>query len=149
MEARNAPQGGRTCARCKVYKTADEIGPNPQNPSRLRPYCRSCRRQVEKDRRDRNPDRAQRMRLQNLLRAYGMTPEGYEAMLTAQAGACWICTSTEPGNGHLRLVVDHDHVTGRVRGLLCNNCNVGLANFRENPSLLASAIRYLGHQSES
>jgi len=78
-----------------------------------------------------------------------MTFEDYERILTEQNGACSICGTDQPGVGRLRLVVDHCHATGRVRGLLCSNCNAGLGYFRDNPSLLASAISYLDRQSAS
>ena len=116
---------------------------NPQRPTRLRANCAECRRVMEKERRNRNPQHAKVQRLGTLLKQYDMTAEDYDAMFKTQRGVCLICSRTQPGNGHVRLVVDHDHATGRVRGLLCNNCNIGLANFRDDPTLLASAIKYL------
>ena len=58
--------------------------------------------------------------------------------LIASTRACRIC-----GNEEEKLVVDHDHVTGKVRGMLCNHCNRGLGHFRDNPELLESAKSYL------
>lgn len=149
MERAQAPQEGRTCCRCKQYKSAEAFGRNPQRPTRLRANCTACRREMEKERRARNPERATRLRLAILLKQYGMTIEDYQARLLAQGGACLICTRTPSADGHVRLVVDHDHATGRVRGLLCNNCNSGLGYFRDDPNALASAIRYLARQSAS
>ena len=56
-------------------------------------------------------------------RALGVTDEDYERLLTAQGGHCALCL-TKPKSR--RLHVDHDHATGRIRGLLCQSCNTGL-----------------------
>jgi hypothetical protein len=75
---------------------------------------------------------------------YGITLDEYEGMLARQGGHCAICPSTLPGrSGRKYLYVDHCHDTGRVRGLLCGNCNDGVGRFRDNPELLRAAIRYL------
>jgi Recombination endonuclease VII len=58
-------------------------------------------------------------------------------MLAEQAGVCAICSLDLP------LSIDHDHVTGEVRGLLCSNCNLGIGNLRDDPEIIGSAIRYL------
>lgn len=72
---------------------------------------------------------------------YGLTLAQYEAMVVKQAGRCAICQD-ELGEGR-KSHVDHDHRSGRVRGILCNNCNGGLGKFRDRIDLLYSAIRYL------
>ena len=87
-------------------------------------------------------------RLAKLLKQqYRMTQTQYDAMLESQGGACSIC-GNQPGVGLRRLVVDHDHVMGRVRGLLCHGCNQALGRFNDDPLLLASAIRYLARRSD-
>jgi hypothetical protein len=74
---------------------------------------------------------------------YGLTPEQYGAMLAEQGNACAICRSPEwPGKGN-RPHVDHDHATGKVRGILCGRCNFGLGQFQDDPDLLRAAITYL------
>lgn len=60
-----------------------------------------------------------------------------------QDGRCRICESEE------KLVVDHDHETGNIRGLLCHRCNIGLGWFRDHPSLLNRAITYLGNARDT
>lgn len=70
----------------------------------------------------------------------GLTADQYQALLAAQQYACGIC---EEPIGHRALVIDHDHHTGRVRGLLCTNCNLGLGNFKDQPLRLVRAIKYL------
>jgi hypothetical protein len=77
-----------------------------------------------------------------LRNAYGISLEEYDNMLESQLGCCAICAMTPEKNGR-RLDVDHCHETGRVRGLLCASCNLGIGKFKDNPSLLAEAIKYL------
>jgi hypothetical protein len=80
---------------------------------------------------------------------YGITLEGYEALLKKQNGMCAICKKPEkaasyrkPG-ARLSLSVDHCHTTGKVRGLLCANCNRGLGLFQHDRAILKSASAYL------
>ena len=87
-------------------------------------------------------------RKQNLAREYGLTPEDYEGMLSAQSGLCRLCGEPETKRDNrtglvYALAVDHDHETGAVRGLLCSICNVGLGYFRDDPELLVRAAEYI------
>jgi hypothetical protein len=63
-------------------------------------------------------------------------------LLQSQGGRCAICHTDQPG-GHGRFHIDHDHVSGRIRGLLCNNCNRGLGSLKHDPDFLRKAITYL------
>jgi hypothetical protein len=72
---------------------------------------------------------------------YSMNPADYERALEEQQGRCAICRSK--CDAYSRLSVDHDHDTGRFRGLLCNKCNHGLGRFRDRPDLLRAAAIYL------
>ncbi len=74
-----------------------------------------------------------------LRRKYGLTLSDYNDMLAKQHGRCAICRDPF----HNKPGVDHDHVTGRVRGLLCTFCNTGIGLFRDDPTRLRSAIEYL------
>ncbi len=58
-------------------------------------------------------------------------------------GGCSICGAANSAGRWGNLHIDHDHVTGRVRGALCHNCNVGLGHFHSDPDLLEAAMRYL------
>lgn len=95
--------------------------------------------------RERHPDRVERTQRDSKFRTkYGITLDQYEEMLEAQDGHCAICPATTPGRANRKyLYVDHDHETGKVRGLLCGNCNDGLGRFIDDIDLLASAIMYL------
>jgi hypothetical protein len=80
------------------------------------------------------------MRVQRLRRLYNITDATYNALLDVQGGVCAICGKVP---GRYRLAVDHQHDTGKVRGLLCGNCTVGLGNFRDDRELLLKADHYL------
>lgn len=77
-----------------------------------------------------------------LKRAYGLTVREFTNLLAQQNGRCGICGTTDWGRK--RPFVDHDHTTGRLRGLLCCRCNFGVGSFKDNPDILRAAIQYLG-----
>lgn len=78
------------------------------------------------------------IRRKQLRYKYGINPEDYDALFELQGGKCGVCGATE-----MKLVVDHDHSTGRVRGLLYDRCNHMIGHSRDNPDNLRSAIYYL------
>lgn len=80
-----------------------------------------------------------------MLKKYGITPEDYENMVKKQGGKCLVCRKGQDK----RLVIDHDHVSGQVRGLLCNNCNAGIGFMQDRPDLLVYAAQYLDKSSKS
>lgn len=87
-----------------------------------------------------------------LRRTYGISLGDYIELRERQGGVCAICRQvptkvvgpprTRQAH-HPELVVDHDHATGRVRGLLCNNCNISLAHARDDAAILSAMIEYL------
>jgi hypothetical protein len=76
-------------------------------------------------------------------RKYGLTPQDVEKMIQAQGNACAICKQGSRGVYADFPVIDHCHVTNRVRGILCSGCNTALGLLKDNPDLLRSAIGYL------
>jgi hypothetical protein len=78
----------------------------------------------------------------SLKQKFGINRDQYEVMLNQQNGVCAICNEYEivPNRS---LSVDHDHNTGKVRGLLCSNCNPGIGKFKEKIELLEKAVEYL------
>ncbi len=81
----------------------------------------------------------------NFRKLYGITLADFTAKLTEQGGRCAICRTSKPG-GKGFWHADHDHRTNRFRGVLCHNCNVGIGNFKDDPSFLEAAARYLRDQ---
>jgi len=94
--------------------------------------------------RKRNPDLAKN---NDLKRSYGISLVEYEAMLQAQGGKCAICRGAErtrdKDGGPRRMPVDHDHNTGKVRGLICTHCNRALGMFQDSADILRAAIEYV------
>jgi hypothetical protein len=87
-------------------------------------------------------------RKSGLLKDYGLTIADYDHMFARQNGRCAICKQTQSSTlrGKPRMLsVDHDHSTGKIRGLLCNLCNRGIGALRDSPMLLSAAIEYLTH----
>lgn len=88
-----------------------------------------------------------RHRQNHLLRTYGISEEEYSLLLSQQKGVCKICL--QPGTGPTvrgassNLCVDHDHATGKIRGLLCRECNAGLGKFKDDVERLRNAANYL------
>lgn len=113
-------------------------------------WCATCKRDYLRAYRAANPRDAAEWRNRSLLRRYGLTEIDYVALLQQQGGVCAICrqppavvTGQRYANRYGRLHVDHDHETGRVRGLLCGNCNRGIGMLKHDPALLRNAIVWL------
>lgn len=91
---------------------------------------------------DNNKDRT---RAGHLKRKFGITVSEYQEMFDVQNGKCAICGKDDNGKS---LSVDHNHNTGKVRGLLCRKCNTGIGLFNDNISLIYKAVRYLEDHEE-
>jgi len=107
----------------------------------IRNKCKSCRKGEEvlprQIRASRRLPKAQKLWEYHLRQHYGITPEDYNNILKSQDGKCKICKSSN------KLHLDHCHSTGKVRGILCQSCNHGLGNFKDNLDLMKKGIEYL------
>jgi len=115
----------KACTRCKTEKPldAEHFPLHNRTKSGYDSWCRVCRREY---------------RNANSRGAYrNAISDAALAELKATTHECVIC------GDETKLVVDHDHVTGKVRGMLCNHCNRGLGHFRDDPTLLEFAAQYL------
>ncbi len=127
----------KVCKRCFVEKPLAEFHRQPSGPMGRHSWCKPCANTYERATRNKQTTPHQRRRW-NLKTKYGLSVAEYEALLEAQAGLCAICRGTL-----LTPKIDHDHLTGSVRGILCHRCNLLLAGV-ENPSFLKRALNYLG-----
>ncbi len=103
-------------------------------------YARNAER-AKKRSREWYRDNKRRALDARLLAAYGLPVGQYGAMLKAQGGGCAVCR-TKQSSGR-SLAVDHCHDTGRVRGLLCDACNIGIGMLQDSPALMTAAGQYL------
>jgi hypothetical protein len=135
----------KNCAKCREVLALSDFYPSAKNLGGLTPNCKKC---ICAYRRERyaNSDGLSEMRKHHLKRTYGLSAARYERMLTRQGGVCAICGHGEKciRNGKAQsLAVDHDHETGKVRGLLCSKCNQGLGHIEDDISRVKSIIAYI------
>lgn len=120
----------KRCPKCKIEKSVEDFWKNQS-------HCRQCQR----FHRVMNPGPSRDHSWASSIAKYGMTVESWHAMFAAQKGVCAICKQVD--STRIRLAVDHDHATGKVRGLLCRNCNVALGLFKDDPIRINEAAGYL------
>lgn len=137
----------RVCPKCGETKPGGHF-------NRHKRQCKECRAANQRSYvsnnqavvQQRNREWQQRTgytRRRHLQEYFGITPEQYDEMLESQGGVCAICRKEPVARDGRSAPLDHDHVTGQIRGILCTNCNVGIAQFDDNPDLLGAAIAYL------
>jgi len=121
-------KGAKLCSKCG------------RHPVHAKDMCKGC---YSSALRKENPERYLEYDLQIHS---GISLEEYYGMLERQNGGCAICGRKETikKNGKpMRLSIDHDHETGRIRGLLCSGCNKGIGHLQDSPDILTKAIDYL------
>lgn len=116
----------KRCCKCKSVKDISKFYKNKLSKDRYNSNCIKC----------------SEVKSSNYnISKYGLTKLEYTELLDSQDFKCAICNET---NGdHTRLFIDHDHNTGKVRGLLCHTCNAGLGMFKDSTMLLLVAATYL------
>lgn len=136
----------KKCTKCGELKLLSAFGKHKKNKDGLRFRCKSCEATNTRIKRKQVLEQDYlgtrlKERARNLKRMFGMTLEEYDEKLFLQNNVCKICKKQcKTGK---RLAVDHDHVSGKIRDLLCTNCNQGLGKFQDNPELLEKAAEYL------
>jgi len=142
-------QGRAQCAQCRTRRLGEGKKWRAANLEKARNYHKQ-NPERHKARaaawRARNPERIKKILQNAKLKRYGISFEQYTKRSVAQNGVCAICRKPETWivKGTLALLsVDHDHETGRVRGLLCHSCNLGLGHFKDDALMLRAAANYL------
>jgi hypothetical protein len=131
----NIPEEKR-CSACKVIKVSDDFYYRKNRPDGLTSWCKQClKKHAEKYK--------ERSKATRRKREFGITDKEYNNLYNKQSGVCAICGREESEIQQKSLCVDHCHNTGKIRGLLCHSCNVGLGRFEDDINRLQSAIKYL------
>ena len=124
----------KRCPDCRLTKPLEEFPRNRNSKDGRHAYCKPCHNA-------RTAETRQRLygggRHYHLKRRYGIGADDFDRMVADQGGVCLICERPDPEH------VDHDHVTGKVRGILCFNCNGGLGQFKDDIDALLAAATYL------
>ena len=133
----------KTCKKCEETKHIVEF--KIFSKGEISEYCKLCYEFDPNETREgwaRYSNQPTEHREKQLKRNFNITLEDYNEMFARQEGKCAICKIHQK---YLKvtLAVDHNHSTGKVRGLLCSNCNTGLGHFKENPNLFDRAKEYL------
>ena len=149
----------KECSTCEIDKELTEFNKRKSSKDGYEGTCKKCRHikrltnpkhkeiQVKATRKFEVKRKGKRWGY-NLERNYGLTEDMYYKLLEAQHYTCAICKLHVDKEHHYgKLVVDHCHTTGEVRGLLCNKCNLMLGNSRDDVSILEEGIKYLKARS--
>lgn len=128
----------KLCKQCETEKSSDMFQKDISKKGGFRPECKEC---TAKNRKERyNPASNRR---NNLQKTFGKgVLDTYQELFDKQEGVCAICSSAENGR-YKHLSIDHCHDSGKIRGLLCNNCNRGIGLLKDNPELLRKAAEYV------
>lgn len=137
----------KQCNNCKQELEENLFYKVKKGDIKTRPTCKTCDSNLNREYRS-TQDYIGVQRASELRKRYGISLEYYDYLWVQQGGVCAICLKKETktktrGNGIRDLCVDHDHVTGRVRGLLCDACNVGIGKLKDDHVVLERASRYL------
>ena len=156
----------KRCSRCHESKDPSDFYKNRSTKDLLDDHCKVCRKAVLKQYRETTKGKTVRRKTQQeyyyknrtrilaecreryvrygrsrwlLEKRYGIDQRTYDRMSASQGGKCAICGKLS----QYKLVVDHDHTTNKIRGLLCRYCNIGIGHFMDDPKTLKSASAYL------
>ena len=130
----------KLCPRCNLMLLRSEFYKDSSRSDGITAYCKKCKRGVNNDWRGRNPDKVNSNNIWwRREKQYGITQDQFRILIKNQNFQCDICLEEIDDSSH----VDHDHETGKVRGILCRSCNQGLGFFKDSTGLLEKAIRYL------
>ena len=123
----------RKCKHCGLEASTGEelinFRTDKSQPHNKQNFCKPCASEYNKK--------------YTRFRKYGITMGDYENMFEEQQGLCGICLTDKPGGRFGTFHIDHNHVTGEVRGLLCQACNTGIGLLKDNPLIIRAAANYV------
>ncbi len=143
----------KVCSKCKkgLPLTTEYFSPCKANQDGFRGRCRDCINRENRKYRSKNKEQINQYgrehynkdeeRIKWLKKKYNLTPEAFDILLHNQGGVCAICKTKDWGKQG--PIVDHNHITGQIRGILCSICNKGIGCLQDSPTILRLATDYL------
>lgn len=159
----------KVCSKCRLILSKDQFVKDKTEKSGLTSHCKKCRNARQAIWREKNPDKIRaindarkadrkkyygcpkrklKYKEAQLREAFGISLSDYDKMLLDQNGKCAICDRSNTGNSKNKYFsVDHSHMTGKIRGLLCSSCNIGMGALKDDPLILRRAATYIEERS--
>ena len=131
---------GKACARCGTTRPLSDFHRQRGRPDGRHSWCNLCSNAAQKASREKH-GRPERKAAWNAASRYGLSRDDHAALVAAHGGSCGICAKPMG-----RPCIDHDHVTGKVRGLLCHRCNIRLSGV-EDDGFRQRALAYLARHA--
>lgn len=131
----------RMCNFCKIIKDISEYYVDYTRKDGVDINCKKCSNKLKYKKNKDNPLYKKLTKKSYLKIKFGITPEEYSILKEKSGGVCAIC------NQNKELCLDHDHITGKIRSMLCSHCNMAVGLFEENPQYLLNAVDYLNHHA--
>lgn len=144
------------CNQCGEEKKISEFYKHKNKANGHQSYCKKCtyenaeqwvKNNLERNRKTKKDwykINSKRLLLKRIKQEYGLSEQEYNGLIEKQKNKCAVCGTSDVKMNHCkRLVIDHCHKTGKVRGLLCNHCNTALAAVNDNVDTLKKLIKYV------
>lgn len=145
----------KKCSACKEEKLLNCFYKRQASKDGLGIYCKECdnsksngyrllkRKEISLQRKRFREANRETVRFQKIVSKFKISKEQYLSLLNAQNNKCAICGKGPETERYKKLCLDHDHITGEVRGFLCNNCNRCIGLLNDNILILQKAVMYL------
>lgn len=140
----------KKCPRCKQLKPIKEFSKSKTRAGGTSSVCKKCNALYQREWKSKNPERSKEVYYKARLKhLYGISPDDVIEMRARQGGVCKICGS-KPFTKRCKteLHIDHCHVTGKIRGLLCNTCNRVLGFLEDDYKIAMSMAEYLMYHKQ-
>jgi hypothetical protein len=134
----------KTCTKCGETKALTEFYKRKDRPSGVNSHCKVCQKKMMTARYNKDPEYVADLQA---ARRYGITLKDVQDMREAAQGVCQCCGRTDT-NKYKRLVIDHCHRTGKVRGLICQRCNSILGYCDDNILTLQNLVEYISSNAD-
>ncbi len=138
MKNNNLSNNVMVCNKCGEGKPLEDF---PFNNGYRRKRCRGCRVKAQREWRKKNPIKVKEAQRRHKLKKYGITDVEYQKIIKTQNNRCEVCGNEEKERP--KMPIDHNHATGKFRGVICSRCNRVLGAVDDEATLLRKLAEYL------